>query len=92
MPLVGLEPTIPVFERAKTFHALDRAVTVVGVSQLKINIYEVQNNPTQGVEIIFLITALTLLCAPLKYVWLTLQMHLATCVFLLAPAVQASDS
>jgi hypothetical protein len=30
MPRVGFEPTIPVFERAKTVHALDRAVTVVG--------------------------------------------------------------
>jgi hypothetical protein len=25
MPQVGFEPTIPVFERAKTVHALDRA-------------------------------------------------------------------
>jgi hypothetical protein len=24
------EPTIPVFERPKTFHALDRAATVIG--------------------------------------------------------------
>jgi hypothetical protein len=30
MPLVGFEPTIPAFERAKTFHALDRAATVIG--------------------------------------------------------------
>jgi hypothetical protein len=30
MPPVGFEPTIPVFERAKTVHALDRAVTVIG--------------------------------------------------------------
>jgi hypothetical protein len=30
MPLVGFEPTIPLFERAKTVHALDRAVIVVG--------------------------------------------------------------
>jgi hypothetical protein len=30
MPRVGFEPTIPVFERAKTFHALDRANTVIG--------------------------------------------------------------
>jgi hypothetical protein len=30
MPLVGLEPTIPAFERAKTVHALDRAATVIG--------------------------------------------------------------
>jgi hypothetical protein len=30
MPLVGFEPTITVFERAKTFHALDCAATVIG--------------------------------------------------------------
>jgi hypothetical protein len=30
MPEVGFEPTIPVFEQAKTVHALDRAVTVIG--------------------------------------------------------------
>jgi hypothetical protein len=31
MPRVGLEPTIPVFERAKTVHALDRAAIVIGI-------------------------------------------------------------
>jgi hypothetical protein len=30
MPLAGFEPTIPVFKRAKTFHALDRVATVTG--------------------------------------------------------------
>jgi hypothetical protein len=30
MPRVGFEPTIPVFEQAKTVHALDRAATVIG--------------------------------------------------------------
>jgi hypothetical protein len=30
MPRVGFQPTIPVFERAKTDHALDRAVTAIG--------------------------------------------------------------
>jgi hypothetical protein len=30
MPRVVFEPTIPVFERAKTLHALDRAATVIG--------------------------------------------------------------
>jgi hypothetical protein len=30
MSRVGFEPAIPVFERAKTVHALDRAVTVIG--------------------------------------------------------------
>jgi hypothetical protein len=29
MPEVGFEPTIPVFERAKTVHALDRVSTVI---------------------------------------------------------------
>jgi hypothetical protein len=28
---VGFEPTIPAFERAKTFHVSDRVVTVIGV-------------------------------------------------------------
>jgi hypothetical protein len=30
MPRVEFEPTISVFERAKTFRALDRAATVTG--------------------------------------------------------------
>jgi hypothetical protein len=30
MPRVGLESTTPVFERAKTVHALDRTATVIG--------------------------------------------------------------
>jgi hypothetical protein len=30
MPRVGFEPTIVVFERAKTVHVLDRAATVIG--------------------------------------------------------------
>jgi hypothetical protein len=33
MPQVGFELTIPVFERAKTVHALDRAATVIGVAR-----------------------------------------------------------
>jgi hypothetical protein len=31
MPWMGFEPTIPVFERAKTVHALDRVATVIGL-------------------------------------------------------------
>jgi hypothetical protein len=34
MRRVGFEPTIPVFERVKTVHALDRAATVIGTSEL----------------------------------------------------------
>jgi hypothetical protein len=32
MPQMGFEPTMPVFEWAKTVHALDRAATVIGWS------------------------------------------------------------
>jgi hypothetical protein len=32
LPSLGFEPTTSVFERAKTFYALDRAVTAIGVS------------------------------------------------------------
>jgi hypothetical protein len=32
MNRIGFELTIPVFERAKTVHALDRAATVIGLS------------------------------------------------------------
>jgi hypothetical protein len=31
MPLVGFETTTPVFELAKTVHALDRAAAVIGI-------------------------------------------------------------
>jgi hypothetical protein len=31
LPRVGFEPSTPVFERAKTFHALDRAPIMIGV-------------------------------------------------------------
>jgi hypothetical protein len=31
---VGYEPTIPVFEREKTVHALDRAAIVIGIGNL----------------------------------------------------------
>jgi hypothetical protein len=34
MSWLGFEPTIPVFERAKMIHALDRAATVIGISSL----------------------------------------------------------
>jgi hypothetical protein len=35
MPRVGFKPTIPVFERAKTFHALDRTATVKNEHKLQ---------------------------------------------------------
>jgi hypothetical protein len=42
MPRVGFEPMIPAFEREKTFHASDRAATVIGQVPMfpeKIQIY-----------------------------------------------------
>jgi hypothetical protein len=43
---VGFEHTIPVFERANTFHALDRAATVIGsytVILEKLSLYSLRN-------------------------------------------------
>jgi hypothetical protein len=34
MPRLGFEPPIPVFERTKTFHALDCAAVVIGIIKL----------------------------------------------------------
>jgi hypothetical protein len=39
MPQVGFEPMIPVLERAKTVHALDRAATVIGNIHLLLNVH-----------------------------------------------------
>jgi hypothetical protein len=45
MPLVGLEPTIPVFERAKTVHALDRTATVIGDGDVSIKTIRPSSSP-----------------------------------------------
>jgi hypothetical protein len=37
MPRLEFEPMIPVFERAKTVHALDRAATVISLPQTTID-------------------------------------------------------
>jgi hypothetical protein len=37
MPQMGFEPTILVLKRVKTFHALDRAATVIGIYISEIN-------------------------------------------------------
>jgi hypothetical protein len=36
MPLVGLEPMIPVSEQARTFYAFDREATVIGFYMTKV--------------------------------------------------------
>jgi hypothetical protein len=43
MPRVGFKPTIRVFERAKTFHILDNAATVIGAYTLLTSKYEQMN-------------------------------------------------
>jgi hypothetical protein len=39
MPQVGIEATIPVFERAKTVHALDRAAKVIDTDSTTLKKY-----------------------------------------------------
>jgi hypothetical protein len=47
MPSVGFKPTIPVFEQAETFHALDRTATVIG------SVYYFLFAPTYDVGFLF---------------------------------------
>jgi hypothetical protein len=51
MPWVGFEPTIPEFERAKAFHALDRTATVIGArSSTTQGDNEQHRNYTKGIK------------------------------------------
>jgi hypothetical protein len=43
MPLVGSEPTTPVFEGVKTVHALDHAATVIGRSEFYVEHYVISD-------------------------------------------------
>jgi hypothetical protein len=52
MRRVGFEPTSPEFERAKTFHAVDRAATVIGEIILKL---ELQTRQSWGVPVLLLL-------------------------------------
>jgi hypothetical protein len=40
MPQVGFDPTIPVFERAKTVRAIDRVASVIALPNLKCRIQQ----------------------------------------------------
>jgi hypothetical protein len=53
MPWVRFEPTIPVFERAKTFHALGRGATVIGESRgrLQTNSSETRTISARDLEV-----------------------------------------
>jgi hypothetical protein len=51
MPQVGLEPTIPAFERAKTVHASDRAAIVIGCQYTHRLIYcRTRGQPTSEIS------------------------------------------
>jgi hypothetical protein len=65
MPRVRFETMIPAFERAKIFHALDCAATVIGLS-LDITTYE--TGPSDLVTSILIITYFILLL--LSRLWL----------------------
>jgi hypothetical protein len=52
MPWVGFKPTIPVFERAKTVHALDSAATVTGrPGSIPVQNYRQSESFTKNTEI-----------------------------------------
>jgi hypothetical protein len=53
MPLVGFESTIPVFERMKTVHVLDRAATVSGDAVVKSEIITMLLNKHIYIEFFF---------------------------------------
>jgi hypothetical protein len=58
MPRVGLEPTIPAFERAKTVHASDRAATVLSAgSSISLNFTLCSEGPFSQANIAYTRTA-----------------------------------
>jgi hypothetical protein len=76
MPHVGFEPTIPVFERARKFHALERAATVIGYSAYRavskyvnyvINSYFHSSVPSNDECLRMLTEARDVLCFTLSY-------------------------
>jgi hypothetical protein len=52
MPPVGFKPTIPVCERAKTIHALDRTATVIGpdLSPCDFDLIPKKKEPCRGIR------------------------------------------
>jgi hypothetical protein len=56
MPSVEFEPTIPVFERAKIFHTLDRAATVLGVD---ITTVVRLNDTREPINLVLIVTLIT---------------------------------
>jgi hypothetical protein len=51
MPQVGFKPTIPMFERAKTIHALEHAATVIGFESPYWIIIQNQNNVPLNIRV-----------------------------------------
>jgi hypothetical protein len=50
---VGFEPTAQVFEQAKTFHALDRAASVIGIPGMGLGVFLWSANRTALKEVNF---------------------------------------
>jgi hypothetical protein len=69
MHQVGFEPMIPVFERAKTFHALDCAATVISCYNITILIWVLP-------DIIAIVLLSILYSTENEYIWYTLS-HLS---------------
>jgi hypothetical protein len=51
MPLVGFEPAIPAFERAKTVHVLDCADSVIGSLDTPVPYYPMQRKTLCGEDL-----------------------------------------
>jgi hypothetical protein len=58
MPLVGFEPTIADYERAKTVHVLDRSATVTGRTSLLSVINSWQNYEMILTKVIFFLISM----------------------------------
>jgi hypothetical protein len=54
MPRVGFERTIPVFERAKTVHALDPATTMIGKRMKDCEARTVKNQSVVNLQTYFI--------------------------------------
>jgi hypothetical protein len=50
MPGVGFEPTIPVFELAKTVHALDSPATMIGRNRSRSSLYNLSTGRTENIS------------------------------------------
>jgi hypothetical protein len=65
MPLVRFEPTIPVIERAKTFHVLDLAATVIGChGEYLTFMFHIRNIPDSNLDLMINYSEIVFLSSP----------------------------